>query len=332
MNTRLKDIAEATGYSLMTVSLALNPRKSGTRISEATRKKIEAAARKMNYRPNMTARILSGGKSQVIGVMFNIVRDGFFTDLVQSIDSALRQNGYTGFYTFWGNEEEFQRSLEAMHQYKVAGILTGHDIPADYPDVPVICYGVCHKDYESVYPREADLAACSVQYALRHGYRKLGFVGSINNIPRGRAVRNMLREHRLEMVFFYSAKRNAPPDAGVDQLLKNPAGLPEVLIFGNDQCAVEWMAEIQSRGIRLPDDMKVIGINNSSICDNVSPRLTSVDFQLGRLGDLLVGRLLRHCDDPGLPREDVILPVRIEERNSCPAVSNVSIHHKITIN
>ena len=332
MNTRLKDIAEATGYSLMTVSLALNPRKSGTRISNTTRKKIEAAAQKMNYRPNMSARILSGGKSKVIGVMFNIVRDGFFTDLVQTIDRALRRHGYTGFYTFWGSVEEFQRSLEAMHQYNVAGILTGHDIPADYPDVPVICYGLRHTVYESVYPRETDLAACSVRYALRQGYRKLGFVGSINNIPRGVAVRNMLREQGLETVFFYSAKRNAPPDAGVDGLLKNPAGLPEVLIFGNDQCAVEWMAEIQSRGIRLPDDMKVIGINNSSICSNVSPRLTSVDFQLDRLGDLLVGRLLRHCDDPGLPREDVILPVRIEERNSCPAVSNVSIHHKITIN
>ena len=78
--------------------------------------------------------------------------------------------------------------------------------------------------------------------------------------------------------------------------------------------------------------VKVIGINNSSICSNVSPRLTSVDFQLDRLGDLLVGRLLRHCDDPGLPREDVILPVRIEERNSCPAVSIAASHPEITIN
>ena len=93
--------------------------------------KIEAAAQKMNYRPNMSARILSGGKSKVIGVMFNIVRDGFFTDLVQTIDRALRRHGYTGFYTFWGSVEEFQRSLEAMHQYNVAGILTGHDIPAE---------------------------------------------------------------------------------------------------------------------------------------------------------------------------------------------------------
>ena len=317
MNTRLKDIAEATGYSLMTVSLALNPRKSGTRISDATRKKIEAAAQKMNYRPNMSARILSGGKSKVIGVMFNIVRDGFFTDLVQTIDRALRHHGYTGFYTFWGSVEEFQRSLEAMHQYNVAGILTGHDIPADYPNVPVICYGLRHAVYESVYPRETDLAACTVEYVLRQGFRKLGFAGAENNMRRGMTIRNIIREHGLEPVFFHIGKRDAPPDAGVDMLLKNPDGLPDVLIFGNDQCAVEWMAEIQARGIRLPDDMKVIGINNSSICANVSPRLTSVDFRLNDLGDLLIRHLIRRCEEPALPREDIILPVTIAERNSC---------------
>ena len=77
------------------------------------------------------------------------------------------------------------------------------------------------------------------------------------------------------------------------------------------------MAEIQARGIRLPDDMKVIGINNSSICANVSPRLTSVDFRLNDLGDLLIRHLIRRCEEPALPREDIILPVTIAERNSC---------------
>ncbi len=316
--TRLKDIAEATGYSLMTVSLALNPRPNGIQVAEATRKKIEEVARKMNYTPNMTARTLSGGRSNVVGVMFNSVRDSFFSELLLQIESALHSRGYTGFYTFWGSQEEFERSLRLMHQYNVCGILTGHDAEADYPDVPVICYGSSHRTIESIYPPEAGMIKTAVEYAVKQGYTKLGYAGFSNTKKRAEAFRDELAQRGLTPVFISDTTTYREPHLEeIDRLMANPRR-PEVMIFSNDQIAVEWIAELQSRGWSLPQDMCCISINNLTQCMNVTPRLTSVDFRFHQLGNLLLERLLRRCENPDLPREDIVLPLSIAERNSCP--------------
>lgn len=322
VKTRLKDIAEATGFSLMTVSLALNPRKAGSRISEETRQKIVEVARQMNYKPNMPARILSSGKSNVVGVMFNANFDCFYSELQLRIDAALRRMGYTGFYTYWGDFDEFERSLEAMHQYNVCGILSGHDAKADFPKVPVLCYGVQHDEFESVYPVEKEMIRCAVEYALKQGYTRLGFAGQDGAGKRGEAFKEILAEKGLKESFFLMLEKEDPISGAVDKFISSGEGT-QVMIFCNDQKAMEWMAELQSRGIRIPEELRVIGINNVIACNNVTPRLTSVDIGLEKLGDLLMEHLIRRCSDPSLPRKDILLPVKIVERDSCPPLKTI---------
>lgn len=328
MKVRLKDIADATGFSMMTVSLALNPRKSGTRISEQTREKIVKVARAMRYSPNMSARILSGGRSNVVGVMFNSNKDCFYSELQLYIDAGLRKMGYIGFYTFWGGLDEFNNSLEAMKQFNVCGILSGHDGPGTYPQVPVLCYGIRHEEIESIYPSEKELIRCAVEYAINQGYSRLGFVGQRKAGKRWEAFHSELQDRDLDVCFSYLSGSDESAKAGVAEFLRSDSKC-EVLIFCNDHKAMEWMAELQSCGIRIPEDLKVIGINNVSSCVNVTPRLTSVDFGLETLGDLLVERLLRRCNIPELPREDIKLPVQIVERDSCPVNRAVIINSRI---
>lgn len=328
MKVRLKDIADVTGFSLMTVSLALNPRKSGSRISDETRKKIIQVAREMNYTPNMSARILSGGRSNVVGVMFNANVDGFYSELQLRIDKALGERGYTGLYTFWRGYDEFDRALEVMRQFNVCGILTGHDGKASFPKVPVLCYGVRHDDFESIYPCENEMIRCAVEYAVDQGYSRIGFVGQQNVGKRDCAFKSELKMRGLEEAFFSLEKRDENVSDGVTAFLKSGSNC-EVLIFCNDQKAMEWMAELQSRGIRIPEDVKVIGINNVKACQNVTPRLTSVDFGLEKLGDILVKRLFCKCNTTGSPREDIKLAVRIVERDSCPPKNSVAVRSNI---
>ena len=328
MKVRLKDIAEVTGFSLMTVSLALNPRKGGSRISDETREKIIRVARKMNYTPNMSARILSGGRSNVVGVMFNANMDGFYSELQLRIDKALRERGYSGLYTFWRSYDEFERALDVMRQFNVCGILTGHDGKAVFPKVPVLCYGVRHDEFESIYPCENEMIRCAVGYAVEQGYSRLGFVGRKNVGKRDRAFKAELKMRGLEEAFFYLEERDENVADGVSAFIDSGAKC-EVLIFCNDQKAMEWMAELQSRGIRIPEDIKVIGINNVSACQNVTPRLTSVDFGLENLGDMLVQRLFCKCNTAELPREDAKLAVKMVERDSCPPKNSVAVRSNI---
>jgi LacI family transcriptional regulator len=318
MSVRLIDIANATGFSLMTVSLVLNPRKGECRISKKTQEKIKKVAKEMNYTPNMPARILSGASSNVVGVMFNSVKNCFYSELQRRIDIALRKHGLVGFYTFWGNQNEFEKSLEAMKQFNVCGILTGHDLQANYPEVPIICYGTLNKELDSIYPNEEDMMSTAVNYALKQGYSKIGFAGLIELSHRAKAFEEVLHKAKLSP----SCKIIIPKDSlvkeNVDQFLAKYSDT-EVLIFGSDQTAIEWMAELQSRGIKLPQDLKIISVNNTEDCENIYPRLTSVDFQLSSLGDILVEKLLNKLNTPSNTREDFSLPTRIVERASCPA-------------
>ena len=69
----------------------------------------------------------------------------------------------------------------------------------DSCNTPVICYGLRHAVYESVYPRETDLAACTVEYVLRQGFRKLGFAGAENNMRRGMTIRNIILNSKYDV-------------------------------------------------------------------------------------------------------------------------------------
>ena len=318
MSVSIKDIAKATGYSLMTVSLSLNPRRSSVRVSQETQARIRECARRLGYKPDALARSLKMGSSNVVGVMFSISDDEFYWDLQTCIDRELRAHGLLGFYTYWGSLAEFDASLEAMRQYRVCGILTGHDLPADYNSgVPALCYGTRNDLLESIYPDEFGLVECAVRHAVSRGYRRIGYLG-YDYIGRSRYFPEAVRAHGLEPVCWHLGPAQSNLGAlGAERLLSAP--LPEVLICDRDHTAFQIMAELQSRGVFVPKDIAVIGINNTRFSEMTTPRLTTVDLKIPVLASNLLKRLIYLCDHPGTPRQDEKFECSIIERDSCPA-------------
>ena len=318
MSVSIKDIAKATGYSPMTVSLSLNPRKSSVRVSKETQAKIQAYARKLGYKPDALARSLKMGSSNVVGVMFCTSGDEFYWELQTCIDRELRAHGLLGFYTYWGTLEEFDASLEAMRQYRVCGILTGHDLPADYNrGVPALCYGTRNDFLESIYPDEFGLVECAVRHAVSRGYQRIGYLG-YDYIERSRFFPEAVRAHGLEPACCHLGPAQSNLGAlGAERLLNTP--LPEVLICDRDHTAFQVMSELQSHGVAVPKDIAVIGINNTRFCEMTTPRLTTVDLRIPALASKLVNRLIYLCDHPGTPRQDEKFECAIIERDSCPA-------------
>jgi DNA-binding LacI/PurR family transcriptional regulator len=323
---RIQDIADATNYSLMTVSVALNPRPSVVKISDSTREKIQKTARKMGYYPNMNARILGGCKSNVIGVMIPSLRDNFYSELLMRIDTSLHANKLTGLYTFWSSYEEFEQSLSALKNFGVRGVITMHDLPAEYPpDVPVICYGIRHQDYESIYPDMRQGINLGVNHLVELGHRNLGFIGSMECKNREIYFKDALDKRQLPVNpdWIISIGKGADHGcAGIRKILASCSRLPDALICSSDERAFSTMVELQNNGIVIPRNISIIGINNLSRCEDNYPSLTSLDFHLSELGNLLVERLLELSSNPELPRQDTVLDCSLKIRNSCTCAAN----------
>lgn len=323
--TTIRDIAKATGFSVMTVSLSLNPRKSSVRVSEETQTLVKACAKRLGYRPNIVARGLGGGRTNIVGVMFCGSTDEFYTELLGYIDCELHRVGLSGFYTYWRNAQEFEVSLEAMRQYNVCGILTGHDLPAHYNSgVPVLCYGSRHEVFDSIYPDIRGFIMCAVDYALRRGYRRIGYIGK-EKLVRSKEFINIMNAQGLQPdCCFLSDQSDGYGFTFARELLQRET-LPEVVICDKDHTAFEAMAELQSHGLRIPNDLSFIGINNVRFCEMTTPRLTSIDLQIPDLARKLVSRLVSMIDHPNTARLDEVFKVGIVERDSCPVKD---IRHK----
>lgn len=318
----IRDIAKATGFSIMTVSLSLNPRASSVRVSDETRNTIVSCAKRLGYKPNIVARGLGGGRTNIVGVMFCGSTDEFYSELLSCIDIELHRFGLSGFYTYWRNAHEFDLSLEAMRQYKVCGILTGHNLPALYNSgVPVLCYGSKHELFESVYPNIHRIAQCAVDYASQRGYSRIGYIGK-EQLLRSKEFVNVMNAHGLSPDYYFLSKRqDGYGFTAARELLKRDT-LPEVIICDRDHTAFEVMSELQSRGLQIPKDVSFIGVNNVSFCEITTPRLTSVDLRISDLAKKLVSRLLHLIEHPNEKRRDEIFDVDIAERDSCPEKSN----------
>jgi LacI family transcriptional regulator len=120
----IRDVAKASGFSSTTVSIVLNNAPLARYIPQTTKKKIEVAAKKLGYRPNLFARSLRSKRSHTVGVMVLDMTDPFCTLILRGIENSLFQSGYLPILTDVHNERtRFERYLEMMLDRRIEGLI-----------------------------------------------------------------------------------------------------------------------------------------------------------------------------------------------------------------
>ncbi|WP_426504673.1 LacI family DNA-binding transcriptional regulator [Dactylosporangium sp. McL0621] len=322
MAATIKDVARLAGVSQSSVSRALA---APDQVRPKTRERVERAVARLGYHPNRIARGLSTGRTGAIGLVVPDIANPFFPGIVKAAQRRARDFGLAVLLADSDEDPATETDLIRTLTKQVDGFVlcaprAGDDeLRSVCGDVPVVLLNRRVGQLPSIIFDNAD----GIRQALAHlaalGHRRLAYVAgpraSWVNRERARAVRTVAAGLDLEVVEAGHVSPDFEGGVAVADLVL-AAGVTSVIAY-NDMIGLGLMSRFGARGVRVPDDVSIVGFDDIPASALVSPALTTVSQpkdQCGRAGvDLLVD-LLNERPRPGGARAS--LPTRLIVRAS----------------
>ncbi|WP_018183361.1 LacI family DNA-binding transcriptional regulator [Kaistia granuli] len=326
----LRDVAEAAGVSVATASKALNDQ---GRMTAETRTRVQAIARELGFRPNSLAQSLLRQRSFTIGLLTNDTYGRFSLPVMAGVSEALLEKGVSVFLCNVEDDPRLgQMHVDAMLEKRVDGIIASgkrldRHLPVDLSNlgIPVI-YAFTEPDPNSIAFVSDDEggARLAVEHFIALGCRHIVHVTGPETFAvvhrRAEAYRAVLADHGRTppRVMMGPWSENWGHQA-IAELFDDAEGeTPDAVFCGNDQIARGVVDALRERGLRVPEDVGVIGFDNWEIVAAATrPPLTTIDMNLTALGREAGLTLLSLVDgkavEPGIRK----LPCRLVVRQSC---------------
>lgn len=337
-SNRVADIAKIVGVSSSTVSNALNNRKG---VSGEKKQEILKIAKEMGYERNVRKRADATLRFVIFKRHGAVVDDTpFFSQLIKGIETESKKSGYNLIVTHL-NVSEFQDndSLEKFKNDSSEGIivLATELIAADLEyfksvEVPIVMLDSCFrgKPLDCVIINNEDGIYQATKYLIDSGHRKIGLLHSANYISnfyyRRKSFYITMSDSGLYVdpaheVHLTSTMEGAYKDMKA-YLSGDKVELPEAYVAENDIIAIGAMRALNEAGIRIPEDISIIGFDDMPFCDVCTPRLTTIQVEKEAMGKLAVQMLV------GKIKGTHTLPIKIQtctkliERESVRRIEN----------
>jgi DNA-binding LacI/PurR family transcriptional regulator len=319
----MKDVADRVGMSRQLVSLVLRDKQGAT---EETRQRVRAAALELGYRPNESARLLRSQRTHQLGVLFDM-RQPFEVDLVDSLYGAAKINGYRLVLATLGADRRESVALEELLSQRIEALLilaseSGGNFPRDLPgNIPVIQVGGPHVGglRDSVHSENQQGLDLAVTHLVELGHTSIAYADGRN----GPNAPERLSGYRHSMVRHGLAEQIDVIPAGYSEelgyvvageLLARPK-LPTAVICCNDRCAFGVIETLIRHSVRVPEDVSVIGFDDSTIARLPFVELTSVRSDSDRMARVAIeatlARIQRPHDDHWEHPVETTLTVRL---------------------
>ncbi len=303
---RLKDIADRTGFSVNTVSLAL---RESTRIPEDTRLVIRQAAQAMNYQPNHIARSLVSRETKTIGLVLTDITNPILTHTAQAIELALAERGYGTLFATSNNDlEEEIKVVEMFRSRQVDGMLIyprNHRFldhirrlrATHYPVVLLVGDPDAGIDAVSVDERRGAYKA--TRHLIETGNSKIGLLDGANLLG-NREKRDGYQQAFAESGLTVDPAFTVDPQGhtvikgywAMDTLMSGRVR-PTALLAANDSLAIGALRWCQKNGVSVPEQMAIVGFDNIEFAEHAATPITSVNYPVAMVTDLAVDRLMR---------------------------------------
>jgi len=329
-NITIKDIARELGISPSTVSRAL---KDHPDISQATRDAVNELAERWNYRPNPIALSLKSGSSKTIGVIIPDVVHYFFSTVISGIEDVAYQRDYN-MILCQSNEmwEHEIKNIRTLLSSRVDGILAsvaktttdyGHYRSILDKDIPLVFFDRAVEELktDSVVIDDETGAYKAVNHLLRTGKKHIVHLSGPPQLAIARhrleGYLRAMKEYRitpsgddiLRCDDIESAERMIPA-----MLKRTPR--PEAFFAVNDLTAAQTMMIIKRFGLRIPEDIAVVGFTNSQIATLTDPGLTSVDQKGFEMGQEAARLLIDRIEKPRGPIQNKVIISELVIRGS----------------
>lgn len=320
-----KELAKRLGVSCSTISLALS---GSSKVNDATRKKVVAAAEATGYRPNLNALALRRQSLRTIGVIFPNFFSPYYNELEFEIHPLLSKAGYTGFFFKVANQKDYRETVDELHGRGVDGIISGVDNPGALAPlcrqgVPVVIYhhpgGLPCGSVDVDREKGARMAG---QHFINLGYRRLAYLGETKKgvEPRLLGFMSAIAEAGLGIPSEYIVEARSGLETGYQGMLQllDLQNAPRAVLAFNDTIAIGAIRAIYDAGLRIPDDIAIIGFNNNRESQFCVPSLTTVAQPTKDIARYLVASLLDRISGRTEIRRIVLDPELII-RESCGA-------------
>ena len=328
----LDDIALAAGVSPSTVSRVLNNRTTLIPVGPATRQRILAVARDLDYRPNLFAQGLKTKRSRIIGLAIRDFSNPLWGGLLEGIVDVTKERGYHAILHNMADEREEEQTVEMlMTQIGVDGLLLIGDFPGDRSNVQrlltryPVAVAVCRSLDSSVAPRvnvdDRRGIWSLLEYLHGLGHRQIGFVGLTQ--PEGfadrvAAYRDFMDRHGLPVMEYLVDPRVAGDEGfpSEDELVEiGSAGLDGLLDLGRSigalVCACDPMAmgallAAHRAGLVVPDQLSIAGFDDAPMARYCTPSLTTVRHPVVEMGRAAAALVIGLAEGTATRPTDVI--------------------------
>lgn len=336
----LKDVAQLAGVSTATVSHVINGSK---KLSAATTERVLLAISQAKYRPNTTAKSLHSGQSNTIGVLVEDIRGLPVAEIVSGIADTLSHSGYMmllydlhlleQLYNQYAMTSSYRERISNGAQLLLSSDIDGliyigmhdrhlRDLFAPMEKPLVIAYSLGGIQDTSVTYANFDSAARLTRHLIAKGHRRIAVIaGHPDSYPSQRRLQGFqsaMSEAGLSIPTEYIQSGNWEAEsglAGTRTLLALPQ--PPTAIFAlNDPMAAGCYQALSEAGLRIPQDMAVVGFDNRELSAFLNPPLTTMALPSKEIGVRAAIRILDRIRNPALPPVKEIIPCPMIERAS----------------
>ncbi|MDF2512020.1 MAG: transcriptional regulator [Herbinix sp.] len=296
----MTEIAKLTGVSQATVSRVLNGNIS---VNTEVKKKVLDCAKEHNYQPNIMAQSLVGIQTFILGMVVTDISNPFFAELVKVIESEAATRGYTLmlFNTNYDKERE-KKYLDILKRYRADGVLL---VPVSDEEsyveelkkinIPMVSVTLDLKTIDSVYISHYDAGAKVANHLLGMGFDSFIFVGGGED-EKEKGFINELRKNGIDTDKYHFTileKLGVDYKKTLIKRLQEEEQSDGIGIFANNDVeALKVLEVLKELKINVPQDVALVGFDNTFICKIASPTLTSVAQPIEEIGRLGVERIV----------------------------------------
>jgi DNA-binding LacI/PurR family transcriptional regulator len=326
MKPTIRSIARKAEVSVATVSRVLN---DSPLVKEETKRKIERIISEAGYKPDTIARSLTRRKTDTIGVIVPTISNPFFGELIEGIEEESRANGHNIIISNSAyNTDRVKEDIEILLARKVDGlIMSSADVDCaslDYlnkNNVPFVLTGPVNYRHQVNYVSVDNYrgAMIATEHLLRLGHRRIGYIPGpydnyINEL-RFKGFKSALEEYQLSFhsdCYFYGGT-----EENVQKLLRLGGRRPSALVAFNDYIAIDYLEKLETSGLKVPDNMSLVGFDNIKFASYYSINLTTVENGQYRFGKEAFRLLLELVTEPSSKHRHLLTEPELVVRGSC---------------
>ncbi|EJL6538497.1 substrate-binding domain-containing protein [Vibrio cholerae] len=326
----MKDIARLAGVSTSTVSHVINKSRF---VSDEIAERVNNAAQQLNYAPSALARSLKMNRTKTIGMLVTTSTNPFFGEVVKGVERSCYHQGYNLILcNTEGDNQRMKASINTLLQKRVDGLLLmcstleGErlDVFDRYPDIPIVVmdWGPILFASDKIQDNSLQGGYMAAKHLIESGHKEIG------------CITGPLIRHQAQMR--YEGYKRALAEAGIAinpdwivesdfeceggyqafEKLYQRGKLPSALFVSNDMMAMGVIQAASQRGLRVPDDLSLIGYDDVHIAKFMTPALTTIHQPKYRLGKAAVDTLLYRLENPDTTAQVVQLEPTLVVRSS----------------